>query len=151
MTLIRYQPWGLVNQLHNELNRMFDGPAGTMQAGSFDGGDAVATDWVPSVDVKEEADRWVVHADVPGVDPADIEVSMADGALTIRGSRKSESTDERDGWRRVERVSGSFYRRFTLPDTADAAGIKAASKHGVLELTIPKQPKVQPKRITVNG
>jgi HSP20 family protein len=150
MTMIRYQPWGLpsnvMNQLHRELNRMFDAPAG-----NFDGNDAVATDWVPSVDVKEEADRWVVHADVPGVDPADIEVSMADGALTIRGSRRSESTDEKDGWRRVERVSGSFYRRFTLPDTADAAGIKAASKHGVLELTIPKQPKVQPKRITVNG
>lgn len=146
MTMIRYQPWGLVNQLHNELNRMFDAPAG-----NFDGNDAVATDWVPSVDVKEEADRWVVHADVPGVDPADIEVSMADGALTIRGSRRSETTDEKDGWRRVERVSGSFYRRFTLPDTADASGIKAASKHGVLELTIPKQPKVQPKRITVNG
>lgn len=146
MTLIRYQPWGLVNQLHNELNRMFDAPAG-----SFDGNDAVATDWVPSVDVKEETDRWVVRADVPGVDPADIDVSMADGALTIRGRRSSETTDEKDGWRRVERVSGSFYRRFTLPDTADAAGIKAASKHGVLELTIPKQPKVQPKRIAVNG
>lgn len=151
MTLIRYQPWGLVNQLHNELSRMFDGSAGAMQSSSFENGNAVATDWVPSVDVKEEDDRWVVHADVPGVDPADIEVSMADGALTIRGSRKSETNEEKDGWRRVERVSGSFYRRFTLPDTADASGIKAASKHGVLELTIPKQPKVQPKRITVNG
>jgi HSP20 family protein len=149
MTLIRYQPWGLVNQLHNELNRMFDGPAG-LSGNGFDG-NAVATDWVPSVDVKEEADRWVVRADVPGVDPADIEVSMSDGALTIRGTRSAESTDEKDGWRRVERVSGSFYRRFTLPDTADAAGIKAASKHGVLELTIPKQPKVMPKRIAVDG
>ena len=111
----------------------------------------MATDWVPTVDVKEEPDRWVVLADVPGVDPADIEVSMEAGALTIRGHRKSESTDEREGWRRVERVSGSFYRRFSLPDTADTAGIKAKSNLGVLELTIPKQPKVQPKRIAVNG
>ena len=152
MTLIRYQPWTLMNQLHNELNSMFDASAGRLSGAE---GTAVATDWVPAVDVKEEADRWVVHADVPGVDPADIEVTMEDGALTIRGTRRSEThlSDgaERDGWKRVERVSGSFFRRFSLPDTADSQGIKAASKHGVLELVIPKQPKVQPKRIAVNG
>lgn len=145
MTMLRYQPWTLMSQFHRELDRLRDS-----QAAQFEG-DAVATDWVPAVDVKEEADRWVVHADVPGVDPTDIEVTMEDGALTIRGRRLAERKDERDGWKRVERVAGSFYRRFSLPDTVDAAGITAASKHGVLELTIPKQPKASPKRITVAG
>jgi HSP20 family protein len=145
MTMIRYQPWTLMNQFHRELDRMLDG-----QPARFEG-DEVATDWVPTVDVKEEADRWVVQADIPGVDPADIEVTMADGALTIRGRRLEERKEESAGWKRVERVAGSFYRRFSLPDTADASGIKAASRHGVLELTIPKQAKASPQRIAVNG
>ena len=142
MTLIRYQPWSLINQLHHELDRLQDAPHGS---------DSVAADWVPTVDVKEEPDRWLVRADVPGVDPKEIEVTMEDGAVTIRGTRQAETKDERDGWKRVERVSGSFFRRFSLPDTADAGAIKASSTHGVLELSIPKQAKASPKRIAVNG
>lgn len=144
MTLIRYQPWSLMNQLHRELDRL--------HAGAFEAPEAeTATDWVPAVDVKEEDARWVVHADVPGVDPKDIEVTMEAGALTLRGKRQHESREQRDGWTRVERVSGSFYRRFTLPDAADSAGISAKTQNGVLEIVIPKQPKVLPKRIPVNG
>lgn len=144
MTMIRYQPWTLMNQLHRELDRL--------SSSAFEGPEAeTATDWVPAVDVKEEDTRWLVHADVPGVDPKDIEVTMEAGALTIRGRRQNEVRDQRDGWTRVERVSGSFYRRFTLPDTADATGISAKTQNGVLEIAIPKQPKVLPKRIPVNG
>jgi HSP20 family protein len=101
------------------------------------------------VDIKEEAERFVIHADVPGVDPKDIEVTMEDGVLTIRGERKSESREEQDGWKRVERVSGQFFRRFTLPDTADAEGISATGANGVLEVIIPKQAKAQPRKIQV--
>jgi len=136
MTLFRYQPWALMNQFHRE----FDRPE-----------TETATDWVPAVDVKEEDGRWLVHADVPGVDPKDIDVTMEDGALTLRGRRIQESRDQKDGWTRVERVNGSFYRRFTLPDTADSAGISAKTVNGVLEIVIPKQPKVLPKRIPVSG
>ncbi|MHB8425192.1 MAG: Hsp20/alpha crystallin family protein [Gammaproteobacteria bacterium] len=147
MNLIRYEPWNLVSQLHNEMNRLFDRNLGTLD------GDAslAATDWVPAVDIKEEPERFVIHADIPGVDPKEIEVTMEDGTLTIRGARKSESREERDGFRRVERVSGQFFRRFTLPDTADSEGISARGNHGVLEVIIPKQAKVQPRRITVKA
>ncbi len=147
MNLIRYEPWNLVSQLHNEMNRLFDRNLGTLD------GDAslAATDWVPAVDIKEEPERFIIHADVPGVDPKEIEVTMEDGTLTIRGERKSESREERDGFRRVERVSGQFFRRFTLPDTADSEGISARGNHGVLEVSIPKQAKVQPRRITVKA
>lgn len=145
MNIIRYEPWGLMNRLHNELNQLFDSRLG-------DGESAVAaTDWVPAVDIKEEKDRFVLRADIPGVDPKDIEITMEDGVLTIRGERKEEIKDEKDGYRRVERVRGSFFRRFVLPDTADAEGISARGNNGVLEIVIPKQAKVQPRRITVKA
>ena len=141
MNVIRYEPWTAMDQL---MNRLFDGRA-FPRLGEAE----VAAAWVPTVDIKEEAERFVIHADVPGVDPKDIEVSMEDGVLTIRGERKGESREEQDGWKRVERVSGQFFRRFTLPDTADAEGISATGANGVLEVIIPKQARVKPRKIEV--
>lgn len=148
MSIIRYEPYNLVNQLHSELNRLF----GTNLAR---GGDeetaAVTADWIPAVDIREDQDRYVLRADLPGVDPKDIEITMENGVLTIRGERSESTEDNRDGYRRVERISGRFFRRFTLPDTADAEKIAANGKHGVLEVTIPKHAKVQPRRISVQA
>ena len=107
--------------------------------------------WRPAVDIKEEADRFVIMADLPGVDPGDIEITMENGVLSIKGERKSEIRDEKEGYKRVERVSGTFYRRFSLPDSADAERIAAKGKDGVLEVSLPKHEKVQPRRIAVNG
>lgn len=148
MSLVRYEPWSLLNQLHGEIDRLFDTRMGKFAESE---GEVAASDWVPAVDIKEEENRYVIHADVPGVDPKDIEVRMENGVLSIRGERKSETKEERDGYKRVERVRGSFFRRFSLPDTADADGISAKSKDGVLEIVIPKQEKLQPKRIQVES
>ncbi|MBK1692221.1 Hsp20/alpha crystallin family protein [Ectothiorhodospira mobilis] len=145
MFMTRYEPWSLLNQLSRELDRL--NPSG--MAGGEE--PAATSDWMPAVDIREEKDAYVLHADVPGVDPKDIEVHMENGVLTIRGERKAESTEERENYKRVERVRGSFYRRFSLPDTADAERISARSANGVLEVHIPKQEKVQPRRITVEG
>ena len=109
------------------------------------------SDWAPAVDIVEEKDRFVLRADVPGVARDDIEVSMEDGVLTIAGERHTEKRDNVEGVKRFERVSGKFYRRFTLPETADAEGIVARSANGILEVSIPKQPEVQPRRITVEA
>ena len=109
------------------------------------------TDWMPAVDIKEEDNCYLLHADLPGVDPDDIEVSMEDGVLTISGKRDSETTDQESGYRRYERVSGSFLRRFTLPDTANSDAIEAHTSKGVLEVKIPKQAKLQPRRIQVKS
>ncbi len=149
MSLVRYEPWGLLNQLHGEIDRMFDN---RLRRVSGESEDQLATsDWVPAVDIREEDQRYVIHADVPGVKPEDIEVHMEDGVLTIKGQRYSENKDEREGYKRVERVRGSFFRRFSLPDTADAESISAKSRDGVLEIVIPKQARVLPKRIKVEG
>jgi HSP20 family protein len=115
-------------------------------------GSAIATsDWAPSVDIKETDSAFEIKADIPGVDPDAIEVHMENGVLTIKGERESEKKEDKEGYKRIEREWGSFYRRFSLPDSADAEKISAKSKHGVLEITIPKQEKVQPRKIAVEG
>ena len=105
--------------------------------------------WMPAVDIQEEGDRFVLHADIPGVDPKDIEITMENGVLTIRGERTLQNEEEQKNFKRIERVHGSFYRRFTLPDTANPEKISASGKHGVLEIVIPKRPIAQPRRISV--
>jgi HSP20 family protein len=144
MSMVCYQPWGLVRSLHEELDRLFD------QRLANDETSASVANWTPPVDIREDDDRFVLHADIPGVKPEDIEITMENGVLAIAGRRESESHAEKEGYRRVERVSGRFFRRFTLPDTADAEGIKARSQDGVLEVTIPKQAKVMPRKINVD-
>lgn len=149
MSIVRYEPWNLLSQLHHEIDNLFEN---RLTRGNGEGGAiAATTDWTPAVDIKEEQDRYVIHADVPGVDPADIEVDMENGVLTIKGQRESEKKEEREGYKRVERVRGSFYRRFSLPDTVDAEKITAKAKNGVLEIVVPKQEKVQPRKISVEG
>ncbi len=110
-----------------------------------------ATDWIPAVDIFEEKDRFVVRADIPGVDPADIDVNMDCGILSISGERHAEDRSDVDGVSRYERATGRFSRRFTLPESANADGIKALSQSGILEISIPKQPEIQPRRITVEA
>jgi len=141
MAIIRYEPWGLLNQLQKELERSKDDKSGE--------GTVATAEWAPAVDIKEEVDKFVIHADIPGVKPEDIEVSMEAGVLTVKGEKESEAKTEKEGYKRVERTYGSFYRRFSLPDTADGDAINAKCKHGVLEIIIPKREAVKPKRISV--
>ncbi|GAB4302931.1 MAG: Hsp20/alpha crystallin family protein [Thiohalomonadaceae bacterium] len=143
MSLVRYDPWSLLDQLRREMDRAYEGREET--------GISTASDWVPAVDIKEEADCFLIRADVPGVDPKAIEVHAENGMLTIKGERESEKKEEKEGYKRVERVYGSFFRRFSLPDTADTDKITAKSSNGVLEVRVPKHEKVQPRKITVEG
>lgn len=145
MNVRRFEPWSIVDMLHRDLDRL---AARHIPASE---GDAVVTDWVPAVDIIEEKDRFVLRADVPGVDPADIEVSMDTGILTVAGQRRQESRSEDAGLQRLERASGRFFRRFSLPDTADAENIAAQCRNGILEVSIPKQPQVQARRIEVQA
>jgi HSP20 family protein len=84
------------------------------------------------------------------VEPKDIEIHMDKGILTIKGERSVESSKETERFSRVERTHGTFYRRFSLPDTANPEGIAATGKHGVLEISIPKKPETTPRRIQVS-
>ena len=114
-----------------------------------DASSVVTAQWSPRVDIKEEADRFVIYADLPGVDPKDIQIDMDKGILSIRGERSTESRTEDERWSRVERAHGVFHRRFALPDSANPDAIAATGRHGVLEVSIPQRPETTPRRIQV--
>lgn len=145
MSLRRYNPWSLFDQLQHEINQLHGYPVKTENES-----DVVTSDWAPAVDIKEEDNCYLLVADIPGVDPKDIEVHMENSILTIKGERDSEKKTEREGYKRVEREHGVFYRRFTMPEGVDAEGIKASNKHGVLTVTIPKKEIAKARRIAVN-
>jgi HSP20 family protein len=140
MSMIRYQPWGMMEQMRREMDRMM----GEENAAS-------ASDWVPAVDIKEDANCFTISADLPGIAPKDIDIHAENGMLTIQGERESEKREERQGYKRMERSYGSFFRRFTLPDTADTDKISAKGENGVLTITIPKRAEIQPRKIAVEG
>ncbi len=143
MSLIRYEPFNFTNRLG-----LFEPFFSGLESGGRS--DSIVSQWRPAVDVKEEDNRFVILADLPGVDPKDIEVTAESGMLTLKGERKTETREEKDGYKKVERAQGAFYRRFSLPDGVAAEEIAANGKNGVLEISIPKQRKAQPQRIEVS-
>ncbi|MGD9591749.1 MAG: Hsp20/alpha crystallin family protein [Candidatus Berkiella sp.] len=94
--------------------------------------------WAPHVDIKEETNEFVVFADIPGVDPKDIQIDMEGNTLTVKGEKKSFKEEKDKNYYRQERVSGKFFRQFTLPETIDADKISAKAKQGVLAIHLPK-------------
>jgi HSP20 family protein len=105
--------------------------------------------WAPSVDVREDESSYLVTADVPGVNPSEIEVTFDKGVLSIAGERNAEEVTEEGGYRRVERQHGTFRRQLRFPDGVDADAIEARGKNGVLHIKIPKASSSQVKRIEV--
>jgi HSP20 family protein len=145
LNVTRYEPWALHREMLNEFNRMFD------RAGSNDESNSAVAEWAPAVDIEEHADRYVLHADVPGVEPAAIEITLEKGVLTLAGAREKAVEQKSVESRRIERVTGRFLRRFTLPESVDAEAVKATGRHGVLEIVIPKREAAKPRKITVNS
>ena len=152
MNIVRTRPWPLQGPFQSELRQAFDRlfEGAMLDQNDTDDSAVVTSQWVPHVDVREEGDRFVLYADLPGIDPDQIEVSMDKGILSIKGERSSESTTQTSRFSRIERRYGSFHRRFALPDSADPEGIRAHGRNGVLEITIPKRPETAPRRIQVN-
>jgi HSP20 family protein len=144
LNLVHYQPWSLLHRWPRELEQVFSGNPSTSESPDFDRGD-----WAPPVDIQEANDHFVLRADMPGVQVKDIDVSAEDGTLTMRGKRATQDRLSGDGFEHIERAAGTFLRRFTLPETAQGEGIKARYADGVLEIVIPKQPRVEAKRVTI--
>lgn len=145
MTLLRYEPWSMLNQLHQQLNRAFDRELDATSASS-----AATADWIPPADIEEYKDRFVLKLDVPGVDLATLDITLDQGVLSVSGERVRDAAKDVER-SRCERPYGRFHRRFTLPDTVDAAAVHATGRNGIVEVTIPKQPKAQPRRIEVTA
>lgn len=141
ITLQRWNPARDFVRLQDEVNRLFEGTLGTRQTETFG--------WTPAVDIYEDVEGVTFKLDLPEVDAKDVDVRLEDGTLTVRGERKLEREDNKDGYHRVERAYGVFARSFSLPATLDAEKVVAESKNGVLRIFLPKRAEAKPKSISV--
>lgn len=141
------------HRFHQDMNQLIRSMDSYFPLSIDEESNLLGSDWIPSVNIKEEDKQFVIKADIPGVDPKDIEVSMDNGMLSIKGERKEEKSKDTNGYFRHECVQGVFYRRFSMPDSADPEKITAKGKDGVLTVTIGKRKgsASKPKVIKVDG
>lgn len=145
MAIVRSDPFRELFQLQDQLFRAFDAQQGGRRA------EEGLASWQPAVDVFEDNDAILLNVEVPGVDPKEIEIQVEGNALTIRGERKLDREDRREGYQRIERVYGSFSRSFTLPSVVDAEHISAEGREGVLRVVLPKKAETKPRQIRVQA
>jgi HSP20 family protein len=148
MPLMPYRDLAPFAQLRDEINRLFSTVDGQEETSGAMAG------WMPAVDIHEYTDKFALLVDLPGVDPNQVEITLANGVLTLSGERNIErpaGAQDAQVRMRVERGTGRFHRRFILPDSIDSEQIRAVGRNGVLEITIPKQAKAQPRRISVGA
>jgi len=143
-TLTRWEPFRGATSLQDQVNRLFNDVLERR------GEESSLTAWAPAVDIYETEQELVVKADVPDVDPKDLDIRVENNILTIRGERKFEKKVSEESYLRVERAYGSFARSFTLANTVNSDAIKAEYQSGVLTMTIPKKEEAKPKQIKVN-
>lgn len=133
-------PWAGLRELENSLDRIFYGQPEDS---------AGARAWHPAVDVTESEDAYLLDAEVPGVKKEDLDIEVHENVISLRGKREREEKDESKGYRRLERVHGSFERRFRLPEGIDADKVEARFADGVLHVRVPKPERAKPKQIKV--
>jgi HSP20 family protein len=142
-TLNRWEPFRNAATLHEQLNRVFGEGFNRQEESNL-------TTWAPAVDILETEHELVVKADLPDVDPKDLDIRVENNILTIRGERKFEKQVNDGNYLRIERAYGSFARSFSLANTVNSEAIKANYQNGVLTLHIPKREEAKPKQIKVN-
>jgi len=145
--LARWEPFRDMASLHERIDRLFEDTLGRLRGElgePFEG-----PRWAPAVDIVETESEIVLKADLPGVDPKDVEINIENDTLSLRGERKYEKDVKEKGYRRLERAYGSFVRSFALPGTVDSEKIEAEYKNGVLEIKLPKRAEAKPKQIKV--
>ena len=143
-TIARWEPFRRATSLQDQVNRLFNDVL--ERAGE----ESSLTAWAPSVDIYETEHELVVKADLPEVDPKDLDIRVENNILTIRGERKFDKKVNEENYLRVERSYGSFARSFTLANTVNSEAIKADYQNGVLTLSIPKREEAKPQQIKVN-
>jgi HSP20 family protein len=149
MSVMRWDPFRDLTSIQDEINQMFDRVFGRRTAGAGREGGPSAVNWAPAVDISERKDAYVVTAEVPGVKPEELQVTLEDGLLTIQGERRMEEESSDRQYHRVERRYGAFRRSITLPSQVQADAIKASYSDGVLQVVVPKAESAKPKKIEV--
>jgi HSP20 family protein len=145
MALVRWEPVRELSSLQSEMNRLFN----TFFDTPTTAGNGPTRRWVPSMDLVETDEHFVLRADLPGLSEEDVAIELEDNVLTVSGERKAEHEDKKEGFYRVERSYGQFRRSLTLPEGVDADGIEASFDKGVLEVRIPKPAERKPRRVAI--
>ena len=143
MAITRWDPFREVAALQNRVNTLFR---------DFNEGESSLTtaSFVPAVDIYEDEKKVVLKLEVPGIEEKDLDVSVENNTLTVKGERKFEAEEKEQNFHRIERRYGSFFRAFTLPSTVDTESVQASYNAGVLKLELSKKPEAQPKQIKIN-
>ena len=149
MAIVRWQPFRDLVGLQDRMNRLFD-EAFQGSGRSADDDWALGGAWAPAVDIYEQDGSIVLKAELPGVDPKDVDIRLENNVLALRGERKLDTEVKRESYHRVERSYGTFTRSFTLPSVVDQEMIKAEYKDGVLRVTLPKKEEAKPRQINVS-
>jgi HSP20 family protein len=144
MNLVRWNPFGEMSLLQNQVNRLFD----TALQGWPDESNGT-TSWIPAADIYESDNEIVVNLDLPGVDPKMVDLRVENNVLSIRGERQFDEKQNKENFHRVERSYGPFARSFTLSTSVDPDKIRADFKAGVLRITLPKAEAAKPKKIEI--
>jgi HSP20 family protein len=147
MALVRWEPVRELTSLQGEMNRLFNTFFETPTTGGGNGG--AVRRWVPSMDLVETEDHFVLRADLPGLSEGDVAIELEDNVLTVSGERKTEHEEQKEGFYRMERSFGQFRRSLTLPEGVDAEKIAATFDKGVLEVRIPKPEERKPRRVAI--
>jgi HSP20 family protein len=146
MALVRWEPAREISSLQSEMNRLFNTFFDTPTTG---GNGSAARRWVPSMDLVETEEHFVLRADLPGLSEEDVAIELEDNVLTVSGERKAEHEDKKEGFYRMERSFGQFRRSLTLPDGVNADAIAATFDRGVLEVRIPKPEQRKPRKVAI--
>src|SRR5687767_1236205 len=148
MAIVRWEPFRDLLSLQERMNRLFDESFARTRGADEDW--ALGGAWAPAVDIYEQAGNIVLKAELPGIDPKDVDIRVENNTLTLRGERKLDNEVHRDSFHRVERSYGAFSRSFALPSVVDTGSIKAEYRDGVLRMTLPKREEAKPKQIQID-
>jgi HSP20 family protein len=146
MAIVRWEPFRDLMTTQREFDRLFK----EAFVPFFGEGELSTRTWAPPVDIYENENDIVLKAELPGVDPKDVEVRVEDNTLYLKGERKFEKEVKQENYHRVERSYGSFARSFSLPSSINAEKVKAEYKDGLLTLTLPKREEAKPKTIKID-
>lgn len=147
MSIVRYDPFRELRSLQDDMNRLFS----TAFPRSGEGEGLTRGVWNPSVDISETQNAIVLEAELPGMKPEEVDITIDNNVITLRGERKFEKKDERDNYHRVERSYGSFTRSFTLPRTVTGEDAQAEFSNGVLRVTLPKREEAKSRKIEIKN
>ncbi len=144
MAIVRWDPWRELAGIERQFDAMF----GRGQSGSRGQGSGT---WVPALDVHQDGDTMVINAEIAGVDPSKVEITIDDDVLTVSGKREDDRKVEEGQWIRRERVTGQFRRSISLPPGVDPSKVKANATNGVIEIRVPRPTKSEPHRVRLGS